>query len=324
MNAFTEITRLFHSMRRLTRRLSIVVAYGLCAANLAQSQDHHDDAHDGHESPIELDDEYLNEFGIRVATAKQGSIHEELRLPGEIRLNQDTAAHVSPRFEGIVTEIHKRLGEEVREGDLLANLESNETLQAFELRAPIHGTVIDYHVTFGESLEVGEYAYVIADTSTVWADLNVYQRDLPKVRKGQSVRVSAGHEFPSVRGKVSYIGPTVDETSRTGLARIVLDNPEGAYRPGLFIVGNVLLEEETFAVVVPLSALHSVNGKTVVYVEAHEGDGFEAREVVVGHRDSQFAEIRRGLDEGESYVSEGGFFLKAESQKEDFGDGHNH
>ena len=282
----------------------------------------HDENEEGHDDTLRLDQRDLHDFGIELATAGPGTIRQELRLPGEIRINENTMAHISPRFSGIVNSINRRLGEDVKAGESLASLESNITLRPFELVAPLQGTVVEYHITAGESLAAGDRAFTVADTSTVWADLRVYQRDLPKVEQGQQVRISAGHDFPSVEGSITYLGPVVDHETRTGLARIVLENPEGIFRPGLFVVGNVLLEEELHDVVLPLKAIHKLDARDVVYVQKADGDGFEAREVTIGHRDSVSAEIRSGVARDERYVAVGGFFLKADSQKESFGDGH--
>jgi cobalt-zinc-cadmium efflux system membrane fusion protein len=329
-------------------RISLLVGVVLSVSNLsAQGHDDHDhdhdhdhavaqgtasdagDDHDEHDhndehGVIRLEARDLLDFGIEFGVAGPGTIHEELRLPGEIRMNENTMAHVSPRFAGVVKDINRRLGEVVRRGEVLAKLESNETLRPFDLVAPLDGTIVGFHITPGESLDAGEAAFTISDTSTVWADIKVYQRDLPQLKSGQNVRISAGHHYPDVNGRISYLGPVVDEATRTGLARIVLNNPEGIYRPGLFVVGNVLLEAENHEVVLPLTAIHALDGRDVVYVESEDGDGFEAREVMVGHRDSVSAQISRGIRPGERYVAIGGFFLKADSQKENFGDGHDH
>ena len=282
------------------------------------------DSHDEHGGPIHLDAKDIQDFGIKVSKATSGKIYEELIVPGEIQINENEIADIGPRFPGIVTAIYNRLGDAVTKGDKLATLESNETLQSFDLLAPISGKVVDFNLTIGESLDAGESAYVIANTETMWADLRIYQKDLPKVKEGQQVEISSGKDLPTAQGAITYIGPRINENTRTGLARVVLSNPNGIYRPGLFITGRIQIEEIGAPVVVPLSAIHSVDGEKVIYVVSEEGQGFESRDVKVGHRDDKNAEINKGLHTGESYVSNGGFFLKADSQKENFGDGHAH
>ena len=285
--------------------------------------DEHGDEHGGGGS-IELSARDMSDFEIEVATAEPGSIHDELRLQGEVSMNENAMGHVSPRYDGVVISIKKRLGDSVKKGEVLATMESNETLRPFDLKAPLDGTIVAFHITPGESLASGDVAYTVANTSTVWVDLRVYQRDLPKVHSKQKVRISAGHEYSEAEGEVSYVGPMIDESSRTGFARVVLPNPDGAYRPGLFVIGNVLLEAYRLPVVVPRSAVISMDGKNIIFVESEDGHGYEKREVILDKSDTQSVAIRSGLNRGERYVSKGGFFLKADSQKEDFGDGHGH
>ena len=282
------------------------------------------DQHDDHGGPIRLDSRDMKDFGIRVATAGPGTIHEELRLPGEVRMNENVMGHVSPRFDSIVSQIHVHLGDQVKAGEVLAEMESNETLRPFGLTAPIDGTVVAFHITPGESLAAGDVAYTLADTSSVWVDLRVYQRDLPKVHKGQTVRLSAGHEYPETEGTITYVGPVIDETSRTGLIRSALTNPQGLFRPGLFVIGNVLLDEYRLPLVVPRAAVHTIDNASVVFVESDEGEGYEAQVVRIGRGDTKSVEVIEGLERGQRYVSQGGFFLKADLQKENFGDGHAH
>lgn len=296
------------------------VFLSLCVATSARGQDSHDE----HGGPIRLASEDMDDFGIRVATASPGVIHEELSLPGEVKMNENAMGHVSPRFDGVVTKISIRLGDKVKKGEVLAEMESNETLRPFKLTAPIDGTVIAFHITPGESLAAGDVAYTVADTSTVWVDLRVYQRDLPKVHRGQTIRLSAGHEYPEAEGKVSYVGPVVDETSRTGFIRSVMSNSQGHFRPGLFVIGNVLLDEYQFSVVVPRSAVHTMDKASVIFVQSDEGAGYEAQPVRIGRGDTKNVEVIEGLELGQQYVSQGGFFLKADSQKENFNDGHAH
>lgn len=326
MNTFVSIFSFNISRRLRASLLALLFTLGSAAAQSHDEHGHAGEAEHGdeHDGPIFLAPEDMKDFGIRVATAGPGPIREELRLPGEIRMNENTMAHVGPRFDGAVKRIHRRIGDKVQAGDVLAEMESNETLRPFDLLAPIDGTIVAFHITPGEIVATDEYAYVIADTSTVWADLRVYQRDLPKVHAGQQVRLFAGHDYPDTDGVISYVGPVVDETTRTGLIRAVVDNPHGLLRPGLFVVGDVALDEHRLEVVVPRTALHTMEDKAVVFVEAETGEGFEAAAVRTGRGDSVSVEILEGLHTGQRYVSEGGFFLKADSQKEAFGDGHAH
>lgn len=203
--------------------------------------------------------------------------------------------------------------------------ESVETiLSKYELQAPLSGLVIARDATRGEviSEQPEQPPFIVADVSSVWVNLTVYQRDLASVKPGMSVHIKFGHGIPQAVGTISFVSPSLDETTRTATARIVLDNKQGQWRPGLFVTGMVTSGEESAAVVVPRSALQEVEGKTAVFIQ--DEDGFEARPVALGRAGKDTVEIIKGLEAGERFVSQNGFAVKAEMNKASFGDGHNH
>ncbi|MEW6487317.1 MAG: efflux RND transporter periplasmic adaptor subunit [Thermodesulfobacteriota bacterium] len=204
---------------------------------------------------------------------------------------------------------------------LAEDQEPEDRLAWYELKAPFAGQVIEHHVTRGELLTDETDAYVVADLATVWVDLSVYPKDVGQVRAGLRAIVSTGDGL-AAEGKITYVSPAVDSETRAGLARVSLPNPRGAWKPGMFVNGEVVVDEADVAVLVPRTALLNVDGRTVVFVQ--EGDGFEARPVTVGRGNELRAEITAGLQAGEAYATEGGFGLKAHLAKGSFGDGHNH
>ncbi|MBE0616806.1 MAG: efflux RND transporter periplasmic adaptor subunit, partial [Proteobacteria bacterium] len=199
--------------------------------------------------------------------------------------------------------------------------EPEERLAWYELKAPFAGQVIEQHVTRGELLTEETDAYVVADLATVWVDLSVFPKDVGRVRAGLRAIVAAGDGL-AAEGKLTYVAPAVDPETRAGLARVSLPNPKGVWKPGMFVNGEVVVDEAAVGVLVPRTALLNVEGRTVVFVR--EGDEFEARPVTVGRGNELRAEITAGLQAGEAYAAEGGFGLKAHLAKGSFGDGHNH
>ena len=279
------------------------------------------DEHKGHdeheEGVVSIPNHVLREFDIALSKASPDVLHEEVVLPGEIKFNREQLAYVTPRYAGTVTGIKARLADEVKKGQVLATLESTETLRPFEVKAPFAGTIVAYDITPGETVEAGEPLFTLADLSSVWADLRIYQRDMAKVRKGQRVVIVNGHEGPKFTGTITYIAPTIDEHTRTGLARIVVDNGEGDWRPGQFVKGSVSIDEHGAAVVIPRSAVLTHEGVTVVFVRTEEG--FEPRPVMLGESDATSYEVLGGLKPNETYVSRNAISLKAEMNKGSFG-----
>ncbi len=279
-------------------------------------EEHHED------ELVALTPAEIAEFGLRVEPAGGATLERSIELPGVVRANEDRLAHIVPRFAGIVTEVRKRIGDRVKSGETLAVIESSQSLSAYPLKTLLDGVIIEKHVTRGEAVTPESQAFVVADLESVWVDLSVYQRDLARIRPGQSARVIAGHDLPDSRGLVSYVTPVVDERTRTATARIVLDNPDGFWRPGMFATAEVTVERVEAEVAVPLSALHSLGDETVVFVQGPEG--FRPRPVTLGVRDREWAEVERGLVPGERIVIEGGFTVKSELLRSELGGGHGH
>ena len=185
----------------------------------------------------------------------------------------------------------------------------NETLTEYEIIAPFDGKVIEKDITLGEVLREDKVAFVVADLSTVWVDLSIYQKDLPFVKQDQHVLISAGQGIPDAEGVISYLGPIVEDKTRTALARVNLPNIEGNWRPGLFVTARLVKEETPVPLLIPKSALQNIEGETCVFL--HHGEGFETQNVRVGRTNKTHAEILTGLRVGQSYVKKGAFELKA-------------
>jgi len=141
----------------------------------------------------------------------------------------------------------------------------------------------------------------------------VYQRDLARVGAGMPVRIVFGHGISDATGLISFVSPSLDERTRTATARIVLDNPAGLWRPGMFVTGHISTTTSPTALVLPRSALQDIEGQSAVFVE-HEG-AFEVRPVQIGRETEAAVEITAGLKPGERVVVRNGFTLKAEMNR---------
>ena len=183
----------------------------------------------------------------------------------------------------------------------------------FELRAPFDAVVVEKHLTVGEVVDETSNAFTLSDLSRVWATFAVAPQDLDKVVNGRGVNVSAPDLGAEVQGKVNYVGSLLGEQNRAATVRASLNNPNGAWRPGLFVNIAVTVERFDAAVVVPQSALQTWEEQTVVFVRTEQG--FEARPVKPGRRDSGQVEIREGLAAGTVVAAAGSFVLKSELGK---------
>lgn len=199
---------------------------------------------------------------------------------------------------------------------------SGMTYTRYEMRAPFSGTVIEKHITLGSVLKDDAVAFVIADMSSIWVNISVYQKDMASLRKGQAVIVSTGNNIPDAKGTISYISPVTGQETRTAIARVVLPNPKGHLRPGLFVTAKLAVNEVSVPVLIPRTALASEGGRTEVFVQTEEG--FKPRPVTVGRSSDTHVEVVSGLQQGQNYVAKGAFTIKAHMSKGAFDDGHNH
>ena len=273
-----------------------------------------------YENRVTLEADQLEVAGIALETAAAATIRERVVLNGRIAPNEDALAHVMPRFPGLVRSVHKRLGDPVAPGDLLAVIESNESLHPYELRSRTGGRVIAKDVSPGENASPERELFAIADLSTVWADLDAYRRDFGRLRAGQPVRIDAGDGSPPGETQLAYLSPIGAVNTQTLLARAVLPNPDGSWRPGLFVTAEVEVGASDVPVAVVADAIQRLGDLDVVFVS--DGTAFEAQPVELGRRDDTHVEIVSGLSAGQRYVGAGSFVIKAEIGKS--GAGHDH
>ncbi len=279
------------------------------------------EAKDGHghghgaelpEGVVELSDAKVKAADVGLVQAGPATLREELQLNGVVQANQEAVVQVTPRFPGIVRTLSKRLGDEAKKGELLAVVESNQSLTTYELKAPISGVITERQASLGEYVSEQKPAFVVTDLSTLWVDFSVYRRDLAKISTGDIVRVDPEDGGEPIEAKISYISPMGAADTQSAIARAVIGN-DGRFRPGLFATGAVATAEHNVPLAVSLDAVQSLDGRDVVFVR--EGDRFVARDVTLGRRDGRFVEVLTGLEGGESYASKNSFVVKAELAK---------
>ena len=187
-------------------------------------------------------------------------------------------------------------------------------LNRFELRSPFDGVVVEKHLSVGEAVQDSTAVFTISDLRSVWAEMKVAASDLLFVRVGEKAVVQATAFESKATGTVAYVGALIGQDTRTAPARITLDNPDGLWRPGLFVNVDLTASSQQAAVSVASAAVQKIDGdKPVVFVPV-EG-GFKAQPVKLGKADAQHTEVLQGLTAGQSYVNGGSFILKSELGK---------
>lgn len=186
-------------------------------------------------------------------------------------------------------------------------------LTRFEIRAPIDGVVIEKHLAVGEAVKEDASIFTIADLSTVWAEMTIYPKDLAAVKLGQQVTVRASALNAEVTGRVSYVGALIGEQTRSAKARVVLSNPQRAWRPGLFVSVDLVRDEVQVPVAVDVDAIQTYRDRKVLF--GRFGEVFEARPVELGRSDGRSVEVVSGLAPGTRYAAVNSFVLKADLGK---------
>ncbi|MCI0721739.1 MAG: efflux RND transporter periplasmic adaptor subunit [Acidobacteria bacterium] len=184
------------------------------------------------------------------------------------------------------------------------------------MRAPFAGVITKYDAAQGELLEPEREVFTLVDTSVVWVLADVYERDLGKVREGQTARIRVpAYPDEFFEGKITYIGDVLDPDSRTVKVRTVVANPDGRLKLGMFATVEIPLPVKEEAVVIPTAAAQVVGNLQVVFVQKSPMQ-FEKRVVELGERAGNWVEVRSGLRPGERIVVEGAFYVKSALLKE--------
>lgn len=151
----------------------------------------------------------------------------------------------------------------------------------------------------------------LAELRTLWAEAQLYVSDLPFLTQTREASVTLPY-YPGriLNGRVSFINPTLEASSKIVLARVVIANPQGNYQPGMQ-VWITLKGKTRRAIAVPTNALIRDSRGTTIWIKNAAG-GFEGRMVRIGTANQDYTEITGGLQTGESVVVSGAYLLHSE------------
>jgi len=198
-------------------------------------------------------------------------------------------------------------------------------LSSFSLLSPISGTVLERAAVQGQRADPSRSLFRIADLSSLWLVAQAPERDASRVREGSPAEITlAALPGQKLQGKVTWVGREVDAHSRTVPVRVVLPNPAGRLKPGMFATAWIGTGGEGDKVVaVPSTALQRMDNRWVVFLPRSPGR-FEVRPVERGRDLGSEVAIASGLKPGERVVVEGAFVLRAEAEKKAGGGEHDH
>lgn len=282
--------------------------------------DHDDDGHDhgahreedehghGEENTSRIEDSMAKQVGIVTSMASSQELHQTITVYGSIVSAPEQLSHVRARFEGMVKSVKVTLGDRVKKGDVLAEIESNESLKAYSIRSPIAGRIVQRHANTGEVTK-DQVLFSIANFDTVWAELRVYPAQQSSVTEGQAVHLLASNT--SVESTVDHIVPSME--SPYLVARVKLANGKHALSPGLMIEARVETGRFSAPLAVVKDAVQTLGGRQGVFVKAR--DEYRFTPLVLGKSDDHFYEVIDGLEVNSQYVSENSYLIKADIEK---------
>lgn len=242
---------------------------------------------------------------VLAAQSARDMIHIELQGLKEhvIHINSETRA------------LLKQYGVQLSEAEDIRHMPS-----ASPLRSPKAGVIIEKSVTVGDVVDTTKPLYVVADLSTVWLDINVFDKDIGKVQVGQTALFHTD-SLPgkTVTGHISYIQPQAGD-NKTFVVRAVLTNPGQTLKPGMFGQVDIITKNVSRAAYVPDSALQQFNNESFVFLDRGNGN-YVKRKIELGQRIMDGYLVKSGLSVGERVVTSGALTLKAELLKGSIGQG---
>ena len=257
--------------------------------------------------------------GVIIETAGPATIGETRELFGTVQLASTGRSEIRGQFPGRVVSVTKAVGDYVRRGQLLARIESSESLQIYPVYATASGVVAERNGNPGDV--TGDRAlYVITDPAQTQVVFNVFPKDLALVRPGLRVEVE------TMDGQV-IAGTTLGDyladgnaAAGTALLRANLPNIGGRLRPGMALRGRVTVNAVSVPLAVRTEALQRFRDFTVVF--ANFGDAYEVRMLELGRKSPEWTEVLGGLKPGTRYAAKGAFLIRADVEKS--GASHDH
>lgn len=252
---------------------------------------------------------------------RQGQLLATIYSPDLVAAQQEllTAAKLKESQPALYKAVRNKLKLLKLSGAQINKIESSgEVRENFPVYATVSGTVTEKMVSEGDYVKKGQPLYKIANLGSVWAVFDAYESQIASLKEGQSLKISPnaypGKEF---QGKISFIEPVLDQSSRTVKLRVELPNKNGLLKPGMFVKAQLEAsgQPKEKGLNIPKTAVLWTGERSLVYVKtSKEKPVFEMREVKLGNASGDKFQILEGLKKGEEVVTNGTFTVDAAAQ----------
>lgn len=278
----------------------------------------HEWAFDSFEGRTTIASDIAEAAGIRTESVGPATLVTTRTLYGRITGDPSRERDVAARFPGVIQAVQKKPGDTVRAGETLAVIESNESLQTYNVAAPISGVIMERNANPGE--QSGDRTlFTIVDPSAVIAEISMFPPDRAQVRVGTPVSVKATQGEQSASGKIERVEMHA-AANQSVTARVSLDNSAGQFLPGTFITAEVQVATREVPLAVKTTGLQPFRDFTVVFEQIDST--YEVRMLELGETQGEWAEILGGIEAGARYVTENSYLIKADVEKS--GASHDH
>ena len=214
-------------------------------------------------------------------------------------------------YQGIVEKVFVEIGDRVTKNQPLLKVQNRQTLQSYIIKSPADGEVTERLIAQGQ-LALDQTLLTIINLEQVWVELSAFPENIEKLQIGQSADIYDLHQHLNTSGKVSYIAPMMTG-GHIARARVVINNRDGHWRPGMHVKADVKTAELTSQLRVKQTAIQSLEDENVVFVKT--ANRFEARHVTLGEANREWVSVIEGLNADEEYVTENSYILKADILK---------
>ena len=255
---------------------------------------------------------YVNEEGEQV---NKGQVIAELYAPEIQILKEELELATREENEMLLKSVTRKIQNYELSVRDVQSLEDGR----LKLRASTSGVISTIDVKQGDNVKAGQNLISIADLSSLWAILDIYESDLNRIKKGDELTIRIPNE-DNETGEVVFVSPVLNTNSRTANARVVITNTNRNLKPGIFITAELDNAESKStpnqALMIPKSALLWTGKRSVVYQQLDNENGayFKMIEVETGKTSSDYIEIISGLESGDEIVSQGAFSIDSEAQ----------
>ncbi len=252
----------------------------------------------------------VSEVPVRVMSVERGDLKETLFYVGDIKAKDE--AVVYPKVTGKIVAKLKGEGDKVSKDEAIAYVDRDEVGFNFEkapVKSPIKGIVGKVYVDVGTNVSPQTPIGLVVSMDAVKVKIDIVERDLPKVKVGQSAQIKVD-AYPGevFEGVVERVSPVVDLASRTSLVKVKIPNSDHRLKPGMFTRVEILTRQRKDVLIIPRDALIRESGANYVFVVRDKK--VYRREIEIGLHENNRFEVAGGLNEDELVVTMGKSRLK--------------